>query len=527
MILFENDQLKLTEQDDNIFIHVSSAGLTINDFNVTLRDLPQIKLSSFTILQNALLNADNTPCKIGVLKPEIEVEITSDEMAAYIRVNLPLNHCLNNHNEIVTKILQMLEEKSVCEGILPNALKADFEPGRKVLVAEGEAPVAGQDAKYQYFKLSEKKPEMSNTGKADHYELNLINNIKEGDWLGEKTPPLLGEQGFTVLGTVIPPKAGRDYSLKYDHSTIILENEKDKEVLRAKQDGAVRFIDGKITVDNHMHIKGDVDFKTGNIRFDGFVTIEGTVKDKFIVEATKDIEIKGDTGIGAVGRIESQDGSVYIRGGINGKNEAMIIAKENIFAMFSNECILIAGNAIHIGLYTIDSTLKADEIHVDPTKGRIIGGEIHAVHKIVSGSIGNVQERKTRINVEGFERSDIKAQLDAAKVQFQEIISKANRLRRQMEVYEMNMDALDNKAKTTYQGMMVNYENILDDINRLNNQVTKLEGMLRTRGDGEVKILNSVFPRTFLEIKSLQKHVNKLMTCSFYVKDRQLHTATD
>ncbi len=527
MILFENEMIKLSEQDNEVLLSVSQTGLEAKEFNQILREYPQIKLSSFTKLQLALQEASGKPCKIGVLKPEIELEVSTDEMLVYVRVNLPASTCTEKRQEISTKIITLLEENAITDGIIPNALEADFEPGKKIMVARGQSPRPGKDAKYKYFELNENKPELNNTGKADHYELHLINNVKENDWLGEKTPVQPGTSGYTVLGRILPPKAGRDYTLKYDLGAVSLDIEDEIEVLRAKHDGAVRFKDGKITVDNHLHIGGDVDYNTGNIRFDGFVTIEGTVKDKFVVEATKDIEIKGDTGIGAVGRIESLQGSIYIRGGINGKNEAMVIAKENIFAKFSNECILLAGGSIHIGLYAIDSTLKADEIHLDPKKGRIIGGEIHATHKISTSSIGNIQERKTKINVEGFERGQIKAQLDATKIQFQEIISKANKLRRQLEIFETNMDVIDQKAKTTYKGMMVNYENIIDDINRLNSQVVKLENMLKTRGDGEVKILNSVFPRTILEIKSLQKYVKTMMNCSFYVKDRELHTAVD
>ncbi len=527
MILFENDKIKLLDESNTVYLQVIATGVTTNDFNTILRDFPQIKLQSFTVLQSALQTPDGAKVKIGSLKPEIEVEVTSDEMAAYVKVNLPQSECLESHSEITSKVLAALEEHSVCEGIIPDALNAPFAPGRKVLVAKGRPPVAGEDAKYKYYKPSDKKPEMSSTGKADHYELNLINNVKQGDWLGEKTAAKLGERGYSVLGRVLPPKVGRDYTLKYDKTAVSLEIEEDKEVLRAKHDGAVRFKDGKITVDNHLHIEGDVDFSTGNVKFDGFITIEGTVKDKFVVEATKDIEVKGRNGVGAVGRIESTEGSIYIRGGINGKNEAMIIAKDNIYAKFSNEAILVAGTAIHIGLYSIDSSLKASEIHVDPKKGRIIGGEIHAAHKISTGSIGNVQERKTKINVKGFERNKIKSQLQATKVQFQEIISKANRLRRQLEIFETNMDALDDKAKNTYKGIMVNYENILDEINRMNREVVRLENMLKTRGEGEVKVLNTVYPKTYLEIKSLQKYVNKLMNCSFYIKDREIHTAHD
>ncbi len=527
MIIFENEKLKISTHNEEVYLTVNGYGITTMDFNGILSTLPQIKLSSFTVLQGALQNADSTPVKIGSLKPEIELEISSDEMSAFVRVNFSQDKCHAMKTDISTKILNLLHESGISEGILSEALESGFKTGQKLLVARGKHPTAGQDAKYRYYKLSERKPELDTTGKTDHYELNLIDNVKKYDWLGEKRPPIPGTSGYTIYGRALPPKSGRDYSLKYDKGAIDLIVEDGIEVLRAKHDGAVRFKDGKITVDNHLHIHGDVDFSTGNIKFDGFVTIEGTVKDKFSVEATKDIEIKGANGVGAVARIESQDGSIYIRGGINGKNEAMIIAKTDIFAKFSNEAILLAGNTIHIGLYAIDSTLKADCINLDPQKGRIIGGEIHAAHKISAGSIGNAQERKTKLNVQGFERLDIKTQLEATRIRFQEIISKANHLKRQLEIFEMNFETLDPKAKTTYKGMMVNYENIIDDINRTNKEVVRLENMLRTRGEGEVKVMNNIFPRTFLEIKSIQKHVNKLMKGSFYVKDRQLHTALD
>ncbi len=527
MIIFENNKLKITHSKDVVYLTVASVGTTTLDFNQILSTLPQIKINGFTALQSALQKAENKPIEIGVLRPEIELQVSSDEMSAFVKINLSQEKCVEMERELATKILDLLHENGVCEGIISDALSAPLSPGKKMLVAKGKQPVSGQDAKYKYYAINEKKPTLDTKGKTDHYELNLIDNVKKQDWLGEKLPPIPGEHGYTIYGRALPPKSGRDYTLKYDKNAVELVLEDGKEVLRAKHDGAVLFKDGKITVDNHLHIGGDVDFSTGNIKFDGYVTIEGTVKDKFVVEATKDIEIKGLNGIGAVARIESFEGSIYVRGGVNGKNEAMVIAHKNIFAKFSNEAIFLAGDTIHIGLYTIDSTLKADAIILDPEKGRIIGGEIHAAHKISASSIGNAHERKTKVNVQGFERAQIKMELEATKIKFQEIISKANHLKRQLEIFENNFDTLDTKAKTTYKGMMVNYENIIDDIGRTNQEVSRLEAMLRTRGEGEVKIMKSVFPRTFLEIKSLQKHINKLMKCSFYVKNRELHTAID
>lgn len=71
--------------------------------------------------------------------------------------------------------------------------------------------------------------------------------------------------------------------------------------------------------------------------------------------------------------------------------------------------------------------------------------------------------------------------------------------------------------------MLLTYENLIDEINKLNYDFKKLEEFLRTKGEGEVKILGSAYPKTVLDIKNLQKVINKTMSGSFYVKDNSLH----
>lgn len=328
---------------------------------------------------------------------------------------------------------------------------------------------------------------------------------------------------MTVRGNRVPARFGRDYSLKYDRKSVEEVFEKDKFVLKALQNGAVNYDGEKVKVENHLTIHGDVDFETGNVHFDGSVTINGTVKDKFVVEATGDIEIKGKTGVGAVGKIQSTNGSVFIKGGVNGKNEGKVIAKDSIFVKFVNEGRLEAENEIHVLLYAFDSYLKAGKILIDPKKGKIVGGEIHAKHKVVSGSIGNVQERQTVINVEGFERLSIKAELDALKMKFQDLLSSANRMKRKLEIFEENLDRLDERAKNTYNALILNYQTLLDDLEFLSKQADKLEDVLRTRGEGEIKVHQTVYPKTFMELKSLQRQIVEIMKCSFYVKDNKIH----
>ncbi|GAU78759.1 DUF342 domain-containing protein [Fusibacter sp. 3D3] len=522
-VIYKSNEFILFEKNEQVYIQVIANGITVYQFNDALKQLPQVKVTSFTDLQNALKSKSSTSTLIGVLKSRVEIEVSQDEMTAFVKLNIPSSELESCKERIVSEILELLKAQGVSKGIQYDYLQGELSNSRKVEVAKGVAPVSGEDSKYAYYKTNAKQPKISENGVTDHYELNLINNINKGEWLGEKTLPKAGIDGLTVRGNKIPARFGRDYNLKYDRKTVEEKFEKDKFVLRAKQNGAVNFDGEKIKVENHLIISGDVDYETGNIRFDGSVTITGTVQDKFIVEATGDIDIKGKTGVGAVGKIISTHGSVTIQGGVNARNEGKIFAKNSIFVKFVNEGYLEAENEIHVGLYAFDSYLKASKVFVDPKKGKIVGGEIHAKHKIVSGSIGNIQERQTIVNVEGFERIDIKVELDAMKLKFQDLLSSANRMKRKLEIFETNMDRLEDRAKNTYEALVQNYQTLLDDLDFLSRKAEKLEDILRTRGEGEIKIHQTIYPKTMMELKTLQRQIVETMNCSFYVKDNRIH----
>ena len=522
--LFDNTSFSLYEEKDIVYIKVASKGITVFDFNSVLKNYPQIKVTQFLVVQNAFKEADRQFYEIGCLKSKYEIEISSDEMTAYVRINIPQDELDSNLSKVQTELIAQLQENGIRTGILADALNLDLVSNKKILIAKGVEPIPGEDAICKYYELSKREANVDDSGNSDHYELNLIDNIKKGDWLGERTLPTAGVDGLTVKGEKIPARYGRDTVLKYDRQTVDEIQKDDRFVLIAKLNGAVNFVNGKIKVDNHLIIGGNVDFSTGNINFDGSVTIQGTVMDKFTVTATGDIEIKGKEGIGAVGKIESTTGSVYVSGGINGKNEALVVAKRDIFVKYANECKLIAGNTVNIDKYAFDSNIKADKIFLDPKKGKIVGGEIHAKHKIVSGAIGNIQERQTIVNVEGFVRGNIKAELDSMQIKIDSLVTNINRMKRKLEIFEENLNKLDERAKNTYFALLQNNHAQIDELATLSLQLEKYEDTLRTRGEGEIQIHQAVYPKTLMKLKTLQKQVAECMKCSFYVKDNEIFT---
>lgn len=526
MDIIKNDNFELINDGGKLLIKVYKV-TEMKKFSEIIVADPRISISLFSKLQKALNETDFDGVYIGVYKDEIEVEISNDAMTAFVCLNMSKDKYNRTKKNIVNNILGLLFERKVDSGIDYTVFDSDMELLKKIAIAKGYYPINGEDAKITYFKLSEKKPEITTDGKADHYAINLIDEVKVGDWLGEKIPLTNGLSGRSVVGKEIPAKPGRDYKFKFDHESVEeIKLDDGKSQLIAKMDGAVTFNGTKISINNHLIIHGDVNYSTGNINFNGAVTVEGVVEDTFAVIANKDISINGSMGIGAVALIESIEGNIFIKGGVNGKGVARIRASKNVYAKYSNEANISAGEMINIGLYTYDSILDANKVVLSPQKGKIVGGKVTANHLIETSSIGNRSEKKTEIEVKGFDRATINAKLEAIRVRFGEIIFKANKLKRKLEIFELNQDKLDEKSTNAYKMLFSQYEDMIDEIQNLNNETQTLEEVLKTRGDGEVKIYNKIHPKSMLEIKRLQHKVSSLMTCSFYVQNNKLHRSS-
>jgi len=111
------------------------------------------------------------------------------------------------------------------------------------------------------------------------------------------------------------------------------------------------------------------------------VTIKGTVADGFSVVAVKDVEILGTIGIGSVKEVVSKEGSIYIKGGIAGKNKAVIKAKKDVYTKYISDATVACEGSLHVGLYCINSNITAREIIIDSPKGQISGGNIQCEQK--------------------------------------------------------------------------------------------------------------------------------------------------
>lgn len=123
----------------------------------------------------------------------------------------------------------------------------------------------------------------------DHYNKRAFCLVKPGDRIGELHAPVEGKPGRDVRGKPIAVKSVKAYPLKLDAT---IEKQPDgKLVVRA---GGVLMRSGPtLRVNPDLEIPGNVDFTTGNVRFNGDVNINKGVRDCFIVEATGSVTVRG------------------------------------------------------------------------------------------------------------------------------------------------------------------------------------------------------------------------------------------
>lgn len=522
-IIHSSEYIKILRKADRFYIESYKTGMSIEQFNNIISQHSDIKITSFMAIKNAILFAPRPLEKFGEIRERINVEVSSDGLKAYIKLFVPPTELVGDAKiDLIKEIMDKLKAEGIIFGIKSEVFVGDLVRDKQILIAEGIPPVNGEDSVIKMYEIKEVKPEVKEDGKVDHYNLNLINRVAIGEWLGERKDPTPGIPGRSVKGTIIAATAGKMFPILYDRATVREEYKDGVTTLYALRNGAVHYEGDKISVSNHLEIVGDVDFKVGNIDFDGFLTVLGTVEDNFSIEATKDIEILSEFGIGSVKEVISKQGSISIMGGVAGKNKAVIKAKKDIYTKFVSDATIICEGSVHVGFYCINSNIIAKEVILDSPKGQIIGGSIQAEIRVVSSIIGSQNEKRTLISVKGFSRNIMKARLE-------ELISEIESMKNELVKLKQKILVITNATHNTedqrnkYLTLQEEFFRIKDKIRELENDRKIMSNALRTKGEGEITATKRVYPGVVLEIKNITKEIAvAISNSSFYLQDGQI-----
>lgn len=514
--IYSSPFIEITERDDGFYLQSFKKGLNVDEFNRIIGSHQEIQISDFIVIKEALVFAPQEARKFAVLKEKVSVEVSEDGLKAFITLNVDTSEL--EGPAIIKEIVLKLNQKGVIYGIKKDAF-LNLCSNKLILIAEGLLPETGLDSQNNLYQLKDVKPEIKEDGNADHYELNLINMVEKGGWLGERVNATEGKAGVTVRGEIIKPMPGKNYPLLYDKKTVKEVVEENKSTLYAMRSGAIFFEGDSIGVSNLLEIKDNIGVRTGNVDFDGYLTVKGTVEDNFSVASTKDIEILSEYGVGSVKEISSHEGSIYIKGGLVGKGKTTIRCKKDLYLKYVADANIICDGSVHVGFYCLNSNITAKEVILDSMKGQIMGGTINAEIKVISAILGTASEKRTNISVKGFDRSVYKNKLE-------ELSEKTNLLKAEINQYKQRIAVFSNSnnagsTKTyEYDSLNEKYNDLKIALQENEENRKSMISFLRTKGEGEITILKKAFPNTMLEIKSIQKEIQQpILRASYYYSE--------
>jgi uncharacterized protein (DUF342 family) len=518
--IFRDDTLVITHERDGFYIRTFRKGRSPESFAELLKQIPFLEITSFQTVRKALFEAPYGPELFGVEKEKVSVKISGDRLEAYITLNMAQEKLEGESRyDLIPLVLDALIKAGVNYGVNLDSLKGDLKPNEPILIAQGLRPIHGRDSVIKMYEIQDPKPTVVEHGKVNYYDLNLINKVQAGDWLGERIDPIPGIPGKSVMGTDLLPDEGITFPLHYDHSSVELVREDGKDVLYSLKTGAVYYTGDTIAVYDVLEIKGNVDFNTGNIDFNGYVSIKGSVEENFSVRAGKDIEISGEYGIGGVNIIESLGGSIYIRGGITGKNRARILCKKNLYVKFLSDVEVICEGSVFVGFYIRNSTIRAKQVVVDSPRGQIVGGLIDTDIKVECADIGNWMETRTQINVRGFSRSGLQSRIDEIMILVRD--KKEQMLKLKSILKTPDKKGMDSILQKTRHAL----HQIQDEIRNLEAERLSLTGFMKTPGEGAVIVKKRIFPKVRLVIQGQALEIGEeTMASSFVVRDGMIQS---
>ncbi len=156
--------------------------------------------------------------------------------------------------------------------------------------------------------------------------------------------------------------------------------------------GGVRFGEPTLSVDQVIEVKGDLDYKVGNIDFIGPVVIHGNVCDGFQIKSAEDILIEGTVGNSIINGL----GDVTIKGGVAGLHRGRIICGKTLKAHYLHQVSATAGGDILVMVECHDSQIITGG-SMSVTRGGIIGGSVQAAGSVHAGFIGSEMCVPTKI----------------------------------------------------------------------------------------------------------------------------------
>lgn len=505
---YVNGFFQLDIRPDGVYAHVyppmeGGKGVSVQEFveyidNCGIQNYDLVALNKVFSQITEETDVFVSTSTISEVNETARVRISADRMMAYIRFYPP-----SKNGKFMTEkdILNELARENIKYGVSTKVIKA-YLLGRQfcrdIPIAKGKAVVQGKDAviDYKFDTCPTSKPKLNEDGSVDFHELNLFTSVKAGDLLAELTEEDLGEEGIDVFGNKIIPYKVRKKVLKYGRNIRISE---DKLKIYSEVDGDVKLEKDTVFVSNTYSVPADVDASTGDIDYNGNVTVAGNVRSGFTIKATGDIEVNGIV----EGATLIAGGNIVLKRGAQGMGKGILEAQNDIVTKFIESCTVKAGHVINTGSSLHSDLTAGESVVVSGKKGFLIGGTISAGQIIEACVIGNKMNTQTilKVGVEPEVMDRFKDLTVSIKEKQEEILNHQQVLNGVKKKLKEGKTVLPNQIMLAKQASE-SLTKLNEELEKESEEYINLKQEIENNKDGRVLVDNVVFPGVYIYISN-------------------------
>lgn len=455
-------------------------------------------------------------------KPELELQVATDKMAAYLRVQAAPN---GNREVTCEEIMDFLRQAGICYGIFDGAIREYCEKKQFFLelkCAEGLPPVDEENGKIIYNFRTEQSnaPQQKEDGTVDYMNLGLVQNVSPGDVLCRIIPPSPGKDGIDIYNTPVEYTRGKIPKFPSGKNTIISE---DGLTLTAAIDGCIEYKNAMLNINDAFVVHGDVGSSSGNIVFSGTVTVQGDVREGFTVKAGRDIIIRGFV----EGATIEAGGNVTIAKGMNGMGKGVIRAEGDISGKYFENVSLFCKGNVYADVIMNSRTQAEGSVFLKGRNALLIGGSCQVGRRVYAGTIGNENNSHTEVciasqelqkllsDLAGGETEKLRASLASAKEKEAVYKTRIAALTREI-AGNQNADAV----KAELRSAILKKGHLEAEIRELEKKIAASEKDKQSSADFNVIGVKTIFAGTKLKIGNFVQILSENFTNIKFYSDR-------
>jgi uncharacterized protein (DUF342 family) len=405
---------------------------------------------------------------------------------------------------------------------------AEIDPAKprihRIEVARGKEAVNGYD---EYFipiiNIEKKAGKMLHDGRMDFKEVgSIIEVVKEQEIL-KKNPAEKPVNGFTIYGeTIEAVMEKRDGYLKGDN---IVQSLHDETIYLSGIDGCVNVENKKVSVLPYAIIKGNVDYESGNIDFNGSVLIKGSIMPGFSVKAKGNIIVEKNVDDAHV----EATGDIQVKAGITGKGATKVIAGGKLKTLYILNSNVEAVDEIEVEDSIINcKVFSNDRISVTDKHGKIMGSDVTARHEIIVNAAGSPQENTTVLTVGKSlfverEMAEIRKEMNIVREKVDETIRKIKASFGE-DLFKNPKDFVAKLPTVKKKNCLILLKDLSEsnrELKELTNRYKETEEKNKLEREPTITITDVVYPGTVINIQKRRRLIEQKIQNAKFFEDQE------